>query len=142
MQWRKQHFLHSAQVNYKMLSALYQTSSGDGFNDAKIEIPAWYTDDDLSRSDIPNSTDEQVLKNARFLLVQEGEKGTNHWFLHNGTSEQVGEANPLFLSYDEISLVLGDELAVSAIAPPNDRFLNVWIGEKNAVNYFAIYLYN
>lgn len=141
MQLRKQHFLHSAQVKNNLSSALYHTSSGDGYNDAKIEIPAWYTDDDLSRSDIPNSTDEHVLKNARFLLVQEGEKGTSHWFLHNGTSEQVGEANPLFLSYDEISLVLGDEHAFSAIAP-NDRFLTVWIGEKNDVNYFAIYLYN
>jgi NADH pyrophosphatase NudC (nudix superfamily) len=141
MKWRKQPFLHSAQVKYKMLSALYQTSSGDGYNDAKIEIPAWYTDDDLSRSDVPNSTDVQVLKNAQFLLVQEGEKGTDHWFLHNGTSEQVEEANPLFLSHDEMSVALGDEHAVSAIAP-NDRFITVWIGEKNAVNYFAVYLYN
>jgi len=127
---------------------LCSTSSCGEVNEVITDIPAWYTDDNLSRSVIPNIKDKQILKDAQFLIVQEGDKGTNHWFLHDGASEEVGEAKPMFLSYDEVTSVLGDDqLLLLLNSEDNDssnstlnQSLTIWIGEKSDINYFCIYL--
>ena len=143
----------SDQIKQGMSSISCNASSGGDseFNQDVIDIPAWYTDDNLSRSDMPtNIKDKEVLKDSQFVIVQEGIKGTNHWFLHDGDdSEEIGEAKPMFLSYDEVTSVLGgDDQLISGNDPTGsssssstlNQSLIIWIGKRKEINYFSIYL--
>ena len=101
--------------------------------------PAWYTDSNLSRSEIP-ITDEKSIEESRFVFIQKGERGTNHLYLEEVEHEGESSASPLFLNFEQVEGILGKELSSNLVEKSDDgSLLLLWIGERSGVQYFAIY---
>ena len=100
------------------------------------QVEPWYVDDDLSRSIIPDAT-PNTLENAKYLIIQDDEKGTGHWYLNADGKSDCEEAKPLFLSHDELKYVVNTD--ASELQEGKGSSL-VWIGEKDQINFYAVYI--
>ena len=127
-------FIQLQDVHQIVSSTHHRFKSTTSLDASKVE--PWYVDDDLSRSIIPDAT-SNTLENAKYLIIQDDEKGTGHWYLNADGKSDCEEAKPLFLSHDELKYVVNTD----ALELQEEKGSSlVWIGEKDQINFYAVYI--
>mmetsp|Transcript_6820 Transcript_6820/g.7413 ORF Transcript_6820/g.7413 Transcript_6820/m.7413 type:complete len:444 (+) Transcript_6820:79-1410(+) len=115
----------------------------------------WYSDPNLSRSNVPGFNkpddssslsliDNSKTENLRFVLMNEGKRGVQHLVSVAGESAKIEKVKPLFLTYDQIHSIMGEEifskLLVQEELKENEVDASIlWIGDRDDKQYWAIY---